>query len=277
MYRISREKQKLIIHSLLEGCSIRSTERLSGCHRDTVMRFMLRTAEHCERLTDEIIRGVEPKVLITCDEVWSYVAKKDKRLAGAEKFNPEIGSQYVFVGMDTVSKLILSHDVGKRTIEVATRFLWPLRKRTEGRLELVTDGFEGYIPAVAEVFGSRNIDYAQLIKVLTNGHTPVREGYAPADRFVRCDRVHIYGYIDPQRISTSLIERQNATVRLFVKRLNRLTLAFSKRLANLKAALTLHFFWYNFGRCHRTLGMTPAIAAGVERRFWEVEDLLPDW
>ena len=137
----------------------------------------------------------------------------------------------------------------------------------------MTDGLEAYIDAVEQSFGS-DVDYAMLVKTFQNGNTPIRETYTPAHRIVRCDPVQVQGHIDEWRVSTSLIERQNATLRNFMRRLNRLTLCFSKKLENLKAALAMHFCWYNFGRIHGTLKCTPAMEAGVAESMWTVRQLL---
>lgn len=276
MNRLSREKQKRCIHALLEGCSIRSTERLTGVHRDTICRLLLRTGQHCDRLLEQHIQGFEPS-LLQVDEAWTYVGKHDKRLRGAELLDPEIGSQFVFLALDDKTKLIPAHAVGKRSTDSASTLMLNLRRRIVGRPKIVTDAFGSYIPAVELAFGA-NADFSMLVKVVKNDSTPVREAYAAAHHVVRCDDVSIQGHIDPERVSTSFIERKNASLRLFVKRLNRLTLAYSKRLSHLRAAISLWVCWYNFGHQHRSLsGATPAIAAGVSRRFWTVGDLLPEW
>ena len=273
MNRLPSSKQEQVIHTLLEGCSLRSTERLTGVHRDTIMRLMVRVGKHCENLMERHIQNVQTN-LIACDEAWTYVGKKDKRLSPLEQSNPEIGSQFVFIAMDTETKLIPAFSVGKRTLGVALNLMGQLRQRVRGRAEIVTDGLDAYIDAVEQAFGS-NVDFAQLVKTFQNGNTPIRETYAPAHRIVRCHPVQVQGHIDEWRVSTSLIERQNATLRTFVKRLHRMTLCFSKKLENLKAALSMHFCWYNFGRVHGSLRCTPAMEAGMAGEVWEVGRLLP--
>lgn len=275
MNRIPRDKQEQIIALLVEGCSIRSVERLTGVHRDTATRFLVRTGEHCARLLDEHLTGVEPR-MVQCDEVWTYCRKKDRRLTTEEKHDPTIGSQFVFVSFDPETKLAINHLVGKRTPENTNEFMLALRARIAGRPKLVTGGFDPYVSAIFQAFG-RHVDYAQLIKTFVGDGHPVAEGYSPAQEVLRYDPLLHHGYMDPWEISTSLVERQNATARNFMKRLTRLTYGFSKKLDNLRAAVDLHFCWYNFGRRHRTLRMTPAMAAGVATRFWEISDLLPAW
>lgn len=275
MNRIPVEKQEQIIAALIEGCSIRSTERLTGCHRDTIMRFMVRAGEHCDGLMRQSFQDLQLGV-VQCDELWTFVGKKDHRLRQDERGNPEMGSVFVFLGLDSDSKLIPAIRVGKRSAATALEFMLDLRERLAGRACIVTDQFEAYRPAIETAFGM-NADYAQLVKVPRSGRAPVREAYTPGPHIVRCETVQVQGHVPAKLVSTSFIERANATARLAVKRLNRLTLAYSKKLDNLRAMISLWVCWYNFGLRHRTLGMTPAIAAGIENRFWTVRDLLPSW
>ena len=260
MNRLSPRKQTFVIHLLLEGCSIRSTERLTGIHRDTIMRLMIRTAAHCERLMSERIRDVRPSVL-EVDEAWSYVGKKDKRLTAAERSGSAIGSQWIFIAMCRDSKLIPAFALGKRTAEVALRLMKTLDARICSKPRIVTDALEAYREAVEGSFGSE-VDYTVMTKEFGDGTSWVKP-------------VHVQGMMPGDLVSTSLIERQNLTLRNFVRRLARKTICFSKKLENLKAALEIHFAWYNFGRIHGTLGVTPAMEAGLAGSVWEVTDLLP--
>jgi len=269
---LPREKQVQIITALVEGCSIRSIERMYDVHRGTIMRLIVRTGRHCMTLMDDLIRDV-PAGTIQCDEIWCYVGKKDKRLTPEEKRNPEIGSQFIFVAMDADTKLAQSYQIGKRIPEVAFGLMVDLAERIAGRPTIITDGFIPYIEAVETAFGA-DANFAQLVKTVSEIRRPVREGYAPAT-VVRCSKTSISGYTDPKQIPTSLIERQNLTMRMSMRRLTRLTNAFSKKLDNLKAATALHFAHYNFCRMHRSLRVTPAMAAGLVSSIWEISDLLP--
>ena len=258
MNRLPPERQKTAIHMLLEGCSIRSVERLTGIHRDTIMRLMVRTGRHCDELSRKHIRGFRPSV-VQVDEAWSFVAKKDKRVTSAD---PEtVGSQWIFIAMDRDSKLIPAFALGKRTTKVAHRLMCRLQERIIGRPKIVTDALEAYIDAVERVFGA-DVDYTQMTKEFGHGTAWIKP-YPIMGRMERLD------------VSTSLIERQNLTLRNFVRRLNRKTLCFSKKLENLRASLSLHFCWYNFGRIHRTLKCTPAMEAGLAASVWSVDQLLP--
>ena len=260
MNRLSPQKQETAIHMLLEGCSIRSVERMTGIHRDTIMRLMVRAGHHCDELSRQHIRGFRPSV-VEVDEAWSFVAKKDKRVTSAD---PEtVGSQWIFIAMDRDSKLIPAFALGKRTTEVAHRLMRRLRKRITGRPKIVTDALEAYIAAVEFTFGA-DVDYTMMTKEFGNGTAWVKP-------------YPVMGRMDRKDVSTSKIERQNLTLRNFVRRLNRKTLCFSKKLENLRAALSLHFCWYNFGRIHRTLSCTPAMEAGLAGSIWTVDRLLPNW
>jgi IS1 family transposase len=268
---LPREKQIQILTGLLEGCSIRSLERMHGIHRDTIMRLGVRVGKHCANLLDQHIRNV-PAGMIQCDEQWGYVQKKDKRLTDAETKNPELGSQFIFVAMDGDTKLVLSHRIGKRTPEMALALMGDLRERIEGRPTIITDGFGPYLPAVETAFG-REVDFGMLVKSYTESRQPVREGYRPA-RVVKCNPQPMIG--KPERITTSHIERFNLTTRMCVRRMARLTNAFSKRLESLKAAIALHIAFYNFCRVHKTLRVTPAMQAGLASSIWTIQDLLPE-
>ncbi len=271
MNRLPQDNQIQIINALGEGCSIRSIERMYDVHRDTVTRLMVRTGQHCMTIMDDVIRNV-PAGIIQCDEIWTYVHKKDKRLNQIERHNPVIGSQFIFVAMDADTKLVPCYQDGKRIPEIANGFMLNLRERLVGRPTIITDGFGPYLDAVELAFG-QDVKFAQLIKTVSESRRPVREGYAPA-RVVRCDKQPVYGNPDPALISTSLIERQNLTMRMSMRRLTRLCNGFSKKLDNLKAVTALHFTHYNLCRVHRSLRVTPAMAAGIVSSIWEIGDLL---
>jgi IS1 family transposase len=211
---------------------------------------------------------------VQVDELWTYCQKKQARLRDDEKNAVGLGDQYVFVGIDADTKLVHHFDVGKRTMATAYRFMDALkaRLRAGARFQLTTDGFVPYIGAVERAWGADSPDFAQLVKVF-GSLDPGASRYTPAEILEQVPTV-IYGNPDPESISTGYIERQNLTVRMACRRFTRLTNAFSKKLENLKAALALHFAWYNFVRIHRSLRVTPAMAAGVTDRVWGLEELV---
>ncbi len=242
--------------------------RITGVHKVTILRLLKETGEKCEALLDSKMRDIEAKE-IQCDEIWTYVAKKEKRRKRTD--GPDVGDQYIFVALEAQTKLIPCYAVGKRDGTTATRFMKDLESRLDGRIQLTTDAFPAYPDAVEESFGA-DVDYAQLIKAFRSNGVH-RDAYAPAD-IVEMIPITIMGSPDRRSISTSYIERQNLTIRMQMRRFTRLTNAFSKKLDNLKAALALHFAWYNFGRIHQSLKVTPAMEAGITEHLWEWEEIL---
>ncbi len=267
---VPRDRKIAILNALVEGNSIRSIERMTGTHRDTICRLLRATGERCQVIMDEKMKGVQVKE-IQLDEVWGYVRKKDRNLTPQDGM--DVGSQYVFVAMEAKTKLVPSFVIGKREKETATALLKDLNDKITGRFQLSTDSFPGFKYAVAEIFGWHGLDYGQITKHYYGGETPVREGYGPS-QFIRTRKVPVMGNPDMSKVSTSYVERQNLTMRMQIRRLTRLTNAFSKKLDSLKAALALHFAWYNFVRIHKTLGMTPAMAAGIEDHVWRMSEVL---
>lgn len=263
------EKQIQIMNCLVEGNSLRATSRLCGVERNTVGRVLLRVGDRCAWLMNEKMRHV-PSRLLQVDEIWTFVGKKDKRLNGHDN-HAEMGDQYVFVALDAESKLVPSFRVGKRTAETAYYFMQDLQARLAHRVQLTTDGFRPYLTAVEDTFGA-DVDYAMLVKTFS-GDEANRERYSPSD-IVSAVPVAITGNPQLRHISTSFVERQNLTIRMQLRRLTRLTNAFSKKLSHLKAALAIHFAHYNFVRIHQTLRVTPGMASGMSDRAWELADLI---
>jgi len=212
---------------------------------------------------------------LEADEIWTYVGKKEGRLDEQEKENPDIGDQYVFVAIDAQSKLVPTFVVGKRDGKTALKFMRDLKSKLNGngRIQLTTDGFKPYINAVEWTFGS-DIDFAQQIKCY-DSENPGRGRYSPP-RVSEVVSKKISGNPDSVHISTSFVERQNLTMRMQMRRFTRLTNAFSKKLENLKAAVALHFYHYNFMRVHRTLRVTPAMEAGITNHIWTWKELFGD-
>lgn len=267
MNKLNLEKQIQVLNCLVEGASIRSVERITGVHRDTIMRLMVQVGNACASLMDAQLTSLRCDE-VEVDELWCYVGKKQKRVRPTDNVR-EVGDQYIFVAMDATSKLIPSYLVGKRTVENAKHLMRDLAYRVNGKISLTTDGWGHYIPAVESAFGDR-VNFAQLVKVYS-GDESTRERYSPSE-FIRAYPTQITG--KSERISTSHIERQNLTLRMQLRRLTRLTNAFSKKLVNLKAALALHFAHYNFVRVHRSLRVTPAMQAGVTDHVWTWNELL---
>ncbi len=271
MNALSTDEQVRVISALVEGSSFRSIERMTGIHRDTIMRLMVRTGETCAQLLDERVKNVAARY-VQVDEIWTYVFKKQAQLNTED--HPSMGDQYVFVALDADTKLVISHLVGKRDGASTFYLISDLRNRVVGRPQITTDGFKPYIGAIEDCFGA-DVDYAQLVKLY--GHPEARsesrDWYTPV-RVMAAIPMRVAGNPNVQHISTSYVERQNLTIRMQLRRFTRLTNAFSKKLENLKAAIALHFAYYNFCRVHQTLRVTPAMEAGISSEIWSLEQLL---
>jgi IS1 family transposase len=267
---LPKEKQAQILNALVEGCSVRSTARLVGVEHKTVLRVLLRAGKHCAKLLDEKMRGIHSR-LIQVDEMHGFVFVRQKNLNPKRHDEFSMGEQYVFIALDSETKLIPSFVVGKRNVENAYYLMKDLESRLVTRPQLTTDGFRPYVSAVDATFGTA-VDFAMLVKRYM-GDEENRERYSPSE-IVDARPVPVMGNPKPQFISTSHVERQNLTVRMQMRRFTRLTNAFSKKLENMKAALCLYFAWYNFCRVHSTLRVTPAMAAGVTDTVWTTDVLL---
>jgi len=268
---LPKEKQVQIISALVEGASIRSVERMTGVHRDTIMRLLVRTGRHCGSILDVTMRNVRCESL-QLDEIWTYVGCKQRNLTWtADMDNRGRGDQYVFVAVDAKTKLVPTFTVGKRDAATTMAFAQELRKRVPGRVQISTDAFKVYEWALGNTFGT-DASYAQIHKAYGTAN-PGRGRYSPAPVRTTTKRV-IWGKPDRKQVSTSHVERQNLTMRMQMRRFTRLTNGFSKKRENLEAALNLHFAWYNFVRIHRTLGATPAVAAGISTNQWDLNRLI---
>lgn len=263
------DKKLAVISALVEGNSIRATSRMTGVNKRTITRLLLTVGAGCERMMDQRMRRL-PCRRIQCDEIWTFVKKKEKRVNGGDN-HLLVGDQYVFVALDAETKLVPCFRVGKRSAENTWYFVRDLQSRLQYRVQLTTDGFRAYLTAVEDAFGA-DVDYAMLIKVYEHDEAK-RERYSPSD-IVQAVPTPLTGFPDPRHISTSYVERQNLTLRMQLRRFTRLTNAFSKKLTNLRAAVALHFAYYNFVRIHQSLRMTPAMAAGISNELWEIERLL---
>ncbi len=266
---LSKEKQEVAIAALVEGSSIRSVERMTGIHRDTIMRLMLRVGKNCETLLDEAMRGLSCQYL-ELDEIWCYVGKKQRHLKKSDN-HIALGDQWVFVAIDAESKLIPAYKIGKRDRATTIDFLADLSGRLTNRVQLSSDSMSAYVEAVELSFGA-SVDYGQVVKTY-EGEAIGPGRYSPP-KVIAADRFVISGQPQVERISTSYVERNNLTMRMQMRRFTRLTNGFSKKLENLKAAVALHFAHYNFCRIHSTLRVTPAMEAGIANQVWGIAELL---
>jgi len=269
MNKLPVEKQAVAVSALVEGSSIRSVERMTGIHRDTIMRLMVRTGQNCQELMDSSMRNLQCENL-QVDEIWCYVGKKQRHIQITDDLN-ELGDQWVWVALDADSKLIPSFLVGKRSIQNAYAFIQDLSERLDNCVQISSDSLKAYTDAIEQAFGME-VDYGQIVK--SYEAEPVGAGRYSPPHVVSATRTVIAGNPDVRKISTSYVERSNLTMRMQMRRLTRLTNAFSKKLENLKAAVALHFAHYNYVRVHSSLRVTPAMAAGITDHIWSVEDLI---
>jgi transposase-like protein/IS1 family transposase len=267
--RLPMDKAAQVLRLMVEGMSVRAIERITGVHRDTILRLLLLSAE---KITTKLRHTFENLEIarIQVDEIHCFVQKRERRVSIEE--SAEVGEQYTFIGMDADTKVVFSWHTGKRTTANTMEFMRDLYSRTAWGLhpQLTSDGWGPYRLAVAATFRD-SVDFAQLQKVY-GPSSPGRGGYAPP-RFREAVSRVITGNPDRQYVSTSYIERQNLTLRMASRRFTRLTNAFSKKLSHLKAALTLHFAYYNFCRVHQSLKKTPCMAAGITDHVWSVDEL----
>jgi IS1 family transposase len=262
-----------VVSALVEGTSLRATERLTGVFRQAITNLLLSVGDGCRSLLDERMRDLHCDVL-ELDEVWTFVGCKEA--LRDESDPPEYGDAYTWVALDARTKIVPCFCVEKRTAAAANAFAADLRARVLGKPQITTDGFKPYVEAIEAAFGSR-VDYAQILKTYQTDEA----GGASRDdvrysrgRVVRSVKRTVTGTPDEHNISTSYVERSNLTLRMGQRRFTRLTNAFSKKVENLRAAVALHFGHYNFCRVHMTLRVTPAMEAGLTDHVWSVEELI---
>jgi IS1 family transposase len=268
--RLSTGERTAIIGALVEGNSIRATCRLTGRDKETVMRLLADVGTPCETYQRGAIRNVASR-RIECDEIWAFVGAKAKNVPEKRKAEYGIGDAYTWVALDADSKLVLTWRVGQRSADDAERFMADLAGRVAGRIQLTTDGYSPYVTAVLLAFG-RNVDFAQLVKEYSRT-TSHDYRYSPPE-IVKSKKHVVFGNPNERDISTSHVERQNLTMRMKMRRMTRLTNAFSKKIDGLDSAVALHFMHYNFCRVHQTVRVTPAMAAGIADHVWSLAEVV---
>lgn len=287
MNNLNEEKRLNILHLLLEGNSIRSTARLTGVHKCTIAKHLVAAGKQARQTLDKTVRKLTLRH-VQADEIWTFVGKKQGHLRVEERDNPYVGDMYLWVALDEDTKLIPTFRVGKRSADMARRFMMDLASRLvfppvsdvdahayqPGRWEPIvtisTDGFAGYPEAVDLAFGPY-ARYGQCIKNYRNADQPGR--YAPPE-MIQTEKRAIFGSLREGEICTSHVERNNLTIRTFIRRFTRLSLGFSKKLENLIAAVALHVGYYNLCRRHSAHRLTPAMKAGITNHVWTLPELL---
>lgn len=272
MNKLTNEKRRAVVACLVEGNSIRSTVRMTGVAKATVSKLLVDLGKACDLFHDEKVRGIRAN-RIEADEIWSYVGAKAKNVPATKK--DVWGDVWTWTAIDPDTKLIVSFLVGARDAGYANFFMNDVADRIVNRVQLTTDGNRLYLNAVADAFGS-NVDYAMLEKhygVAHEGHAPASVRYSPAT-VTSIKKEYVCGEPDPTHVSTSIVERQNLTMRMSMRRFTRLTNGFSKKIENHAAAVALYFVYYNFARIHKTLRVTPAMEAGISDHVWSIDEIV---
>lgn len=272
MNRLTQQERVKVVAALVEGNSIRATCRMTGIAKGTVLKLLADIGRVCAAHQDATLRGLACR-RVQCDEVWAFCHAKEKNVPRERKGQVGFGDVWTWVALDADTKLVPCWRVGRRDAGDARTLMTDLAGRLSHRIQLTTDGHTAYANAVEGAFGP-DIDYAMLVKLYgTPKGKDTESRYSPAE-CVGTQVAVIQGKPDPVHIATSFVERQNLTMRMGMRRFTRLTNAFSKKLENLQHALALHFMHYNFARVHKTLGMTPAMAAGLADHPWLVEEIV---
>ena len=267
---LSRDKQIAVVSALVEGCSIRSTERITGVNRETIGTLLVRVGNGCADLLDRTMVNL-PCERLEIDELWAFVGKKQRHVKTADDAS-RVGDTWTFVAIDADTKLVPSFMVGKRDAATTEAFIADVSRRLSNRVQITTDGMRTYVNAIASAFTAKGVDYAQLHKAYEAD--PIGTGRYSPPKVTSTEKTPIFGSPVEELVSTSYVERQNLTVRMGVRRYTRLTNAFSKKIENHVAATAVHYAHYNFVRRHQTLRVTPAMEAGLAATMWSVDDLL---
>jgi IS1 family transposase len=276
MNKLDPKTRAQIITLLCEGMSIRAITRITGASKNTVAKLLVDVGHACAAYQDRTLRKL-PCKRVQVDEIWSFVYAKDDNVKKAKAAPAEAGDVWTWTAICADTKLLVSWLVGDRTTASAVAFMDDLKNRLANRVQITSDGHRPYLEAVDTAFGD-DVDYAMLVKLY--GAEPQGEKrYSPA-KCIGAKRKAVTGDPDEKHISTSFVERHNLTMRMQMRRFTRLTNAFSKKLDNHACAVSLHSMFYNFVRQHQTLRVSPAMAAGVTDRLWDVSDIvrvLEDW
>ncbi len=270
MNKLPAEKRVQILTLLVEGMSLRAAARATDTAFNTVAKFFVSAGKACAAYQDEHLRKLQCKRL-QLDEIWSFIYAKQKNVPRAKSAPPDAGDVWTWVAIDADTKLVPSWRVGDRSSETAIAFTDDLASRLANRVQITTDGHRAYLEAIEGSFGA-DVDYAMLVKIYG---TPIEgeKRYSPAE-CIGAVKHRVEGNPDPKHVSTSFAERQNLTLRMQSRRFTRLTNAFSKKLENHALSVALHYMHYNFCRIHKTLRITPAMAAGVTDHVWSVADIV---
>ncbi|MCW5696845.1 MAG: IS1 family transposase [Bauldia sp.] len=271
MRKLSASERGRILTLLCEGMSIRAVTRATGASKNTVIKLMIDAGKACAAHHDASVRDLNSK-RVQVDEIWSFTYAKAKNVGTAKAAPEGAGDTWTWTALDADSKLIVSWLVGGRDGEYAMAFMDDVAKRLANRAQLTSDGHKAYLEAVEGAFGG-DVDYAIIHKIYGTVPEAAKGRYSPAE-CIGVKKARVEGNPDPAHVSTSYVERSNLTMRMHNRRFTRLTNAFSKKVENHAWSVALFATYYNFVRIHKTLRVTPAMAAGVTERLWEVSDIV---
>lgn len=270
MNKLSMSERVAVVRCLVDGNSMRATSRIAGVARNTIDKLLVELGAACSKYQDITLRNL-PCKRIQVDEVWSFCYCKQKQVTTDIAEARVAGDVWTWAAIDADTKLVPCWTLGKRDPETADAFVSDMASRLADRVQLTSDGLATYFNAIVKYFGE-GVDYARLVKVY-GADSEGEKRYSPAV-CTACKKEEVIGTPDPKHISTSYIERQNLTMRMGIRRFTRLTNAFSKKIENHAAAVSLHMMYYNFGRVHQTLKTSPAVASGVANHVWSIEEIV---
>ena len=268
---LTKEKRIQVLRTLVEGNSIRATVRITGVAKNTVVKLLCDVGRACEDYQNKVLVNLSCRK-IQVDEIWSFCYAKDKNVPERLQGRFGYGDVWTWVAIDADTKLVPAWLVGSRNAYYGKIFMNNLAKRLRHRVQLTSDAHHAYLSAVEDAFGG-DVDYATLIKLYDQEKNKPEQRYSPS-KVVGCQLAVITGKPDTRYISTSFVERQNLTMRMQMRRFTRLTNGFSKKVESLKYAVALHFMYYNFCRIHTALRITPAMAAGISSKLWDLDDIV---
>jgi len=271
MKRLDASRRSQVIAALVEGNSLRSTSRMTGVAINTVVKLAVDAGAACSDYQDRVMRNL-PCKRIQVDECWAFCYAKAKNVtAEIAAKHPGAGDVWTWAAIDADSKLIPCWIIGPRDGVTARIFVSDLAGRLADRIQLTSDGLSVYLNAVERAFHG-DVDYAQLVKIYGDA-SEGQKRYSPAE-CIGCERKGVTGNPDPEYVSTSYIERANLSLRMGMRRFTRLTNGFSKKIENHAASVALFLMYYNFARVHQSLRCSPAMAAGMDSRLWEIKDIV---
>jgi IS1 family transposase len=271
MNKLPSHKRAQILHLLVEGNSMRATARIADVAFNSVDKLFIEAGRACAAYQDTAFRNLACKRL-QLDEIWSFVYAKQKNVQTAKAAPEDAGDVWTWVAIDADTKLVPSWRIGDRSSETGLAFVDDLARRLANRVQITSDGHRAYLEAIEGAFGG-GVDYAQLVKLYGASPDSAKGRYSPAE-CTGCHKQRIEGNPDPAHVSTSYAERQNLTMRMSIRRFTRLTNAFSKKIEKHALSVALHYMHYNFARIHKTLRVSPAMAAGVTDKLWSVADIV---